>query len=285
MSFYSKLRNELEGKLNEGFLKMLPRSYQLLGRVLIIKLRPELLRYRKLIGDAILHVLPYVHTVCLLKGIKKITRKPDIEIIAGCKEKKPAPSTQTLHREHGCQFLLDVSEVMWSKGNKEERKRLVKLVRKGEVVVDMFAGIGYFSIFIAKYCSPKKIYAIEINPKAAEYLRKNIWLNNVENKIEILEGDCRKFSAVLRSTADRVIMGYLFRTENFLPFALDIAKKRAVIHFHRTARKEEIEELKERLVEIGRERKCRIKILKIKKVKSYAPKVWHLVFDLEVRKA
>jgi tRNA wybutosine-synthesizing protein 2 len=145
----------------------------------------------------------------------------------------------------------------------------------------MFAGIGYFSIFIAKYSKPKKIYAIDINPKAVEYLRKNIWLNNVEDKIEILQGDCRRFFKVLENTADRIIMGYLFETEKFLPFALKIAKNGCVIHFHRIAKENEIDKLRQKIIEIS---KNKIKVLKVIKVKSYAPKIWHYVFDLKVKR-
>ncbi|MFQ6021034.1 MAG: class I SAM-dependent methyltransferase family protein, partial [Candidatus Aenigmatarchaeota archaeon] len=205
------------------------------------------------------------HTVVLEKEITKITRKPRIEIIAGCKK------TQTLHTEHGYKFLLDVSEVMWSKGNKQERQRIVKLQKKGEIIIDMFAGIGYFSIFLAK--KAKKIYAIDINPKALEYLRKNVWLNNVENKIEILEGDCRKFSRLLENIADRIIMGYLNKTERFLPYASRIAKKNCIIHFHRAVSIDEKEKIKKILEK-------NFKILRITRVKSYAPKIDHLVYDI-----
>ena len=284
MSFYTKLREKLRDKLSEKELELLPRGYQIIGKILLIKLRPELFRHKKVIGDAIVHIFPYVHTVCLFKGIKEITRKPDIEIIGGCEKREPSPSTQTLHKEHGCQFLLDVSEVMWSKGNKEERIRLAKLVKSKEVIVDMFSGIGYFSIFIAKYCNPKKIYAIDINPKAVEYLRKNVWLNNVEGKIEVLEGDCRKFVKFLENSADRIVMGYLFDTEKFLPYALKIAKKNCTIYFHRTAKANEIEKLKEKIISTGKKNKCKIKILKVIKVKSYAPKILHFVFDLKINK-
>jgi len=276
MSFYTKLKSKL--KLNGKELEALPHGYQIVGRILLMKLKPRLLKHKKTIGETILEFFPYVHTVCLIKEISNIERRPKIEVIAGCK------NTQTVHKEHGCQFLLDVSKVMWSQGNKEERMRLVKLVKPNETVVDMFAGIGYFSIFIAKYSKPRKIYTIDINPEAIEYLRKNAWLNGVENKIEVLQGDCREFAKLLGSTADRIIMGYLFKTEKFLPYALKIAKKNAFIHFHRTVKQEEIEKIKEKIIKIGEKNKCKIKILKIVKVKSYAPKIWHVVFDLEVIK-
>jgi tRNA wybutosine-synthesizing protein 2 len=274
MSFYTKLKSNL--KLNEKESNALPRGYQIIGKILLIKLKPALLKHKKVIGETILDLFPYIHTVCLIKEIKNVERKPKVEIIAGCK------ITQTLHKEHGCQFLIDVSKLMWSQGNKEERVRLIKLVKHNETIVDMFAGIGYFSIFIAKYSNPKKIYAIDINPEAIEYLRKNTWLNDVENKIEILQGDCRKFANLLGNTANRIIMGYLFKTEKFLPYALKIAKNNCVIHFHRTVKIEEIEKVKQKIIKIGKKDKCRIKVVKLIKVKSYAPKIWHVVFDLKI---
>lgn len=269
MGFYTKLRNKLKKTLKENELQALPRSYQLLGKNLLIKLKPNLIKHKKIIGKAILETIPYAHNVILEKRITKAIRKPKIEVMAGCK------TTQTLHVEHGCKFLLDVSEVMWSKGNKAERQRITKLAKKGEIIVDMFAGIGYFSIFLAK--KAKKVYSIDINPKAIEYLKKNVWMNGVENKVEILEGDCRKFSKLLKNTADRIIMGYLDKTEKFLPYAMEIAKKNAIIHFHRTVSLNEKEKIKKILSK-------NFKILRIVKVKSYAPKIDHIAMDLKIKK-
>jgi tRNA wybutosine-synthesizing protein 2 len=278
MTFNDKLRSRLKDKLNGKEIGYLPKGYQIIGNILLIKLDKRLIKHRKLIGKTIMVILPYIHTICLIKDIRGKVRKPEIEVIAGCGK------TQTMNKEHGCKFLLDVSDIMWSQGNKNEKIRLTKMTKPGEIIVDMFAGIGYFSIILAKYCQPKKIYAIDINPKAVEYLRKNIWLNDVEDKIEILQGDCRKFATLLENTADRIIMGYLFDTEKFLPYALRIAKNNAVIHFHRTVKEEEINAFGKRLIRIGIENKVKIKVLKITKVKSYAPKIWHLVYDLKINR-
>jgi tRNA wybutosine-synthesizing protein 2 len=278
MTFNNKLRNKLENKLSEEELNYLPKGYQIVGSILLIKLNKNLLKNRRLIGKKIIEILPYIKTVCLIKEIKNNIRKPEIEVIAGLKK------TQTLNKEHGCKFLLDVSDIMWSQGNKNEKIRLMKIAKPRETIVDMFAGIGYFSIILAKYSNPKKIYAIDINPKAIEFLRKNVWLNNVEDKIEILQGDCREFAQFLENTADRIIMGYLFNTEKFLPYAFRIAKNNATIHFHRTIKEEEIDKIKEKLIKIGTRNKVKIKVLNVKKVKSYAPKIWHVVFDMKIIK-
>ena len=275
MSFYTKLKSKLN--LSEKEIRVLPRGYQIIGRILLVKLKPELLKHKKLIGEAILDLFPYVHTVCLIKEISNVERKPRVEVIAGCKR-----STQTLHKEHGCQFLIDVSKIMWSQGNKEERIRLTRLVKTGETIVDMFCGIGYFLVFIAKYCKPKKAYGIEINPVAFSFLEKNIWINNIADKVEIIRGDCRKVANLLENTADRIIMGYLFNTEKYLPAAFKILKNKGIIHYHCLLKKNEFDNIAGKLDEIARRNEYRLKrILKIKKVKSYAPKIYHVVVDVE----
>lgn len=256
-------------------LELLPRSYQIIGKILLIKLKPELLKNRKIIGKKISEILPYVHSVFLQKQISGKTRKPKIELIAGCKE------TQTLHKEHGCNFLLDIKETMFSKGNKAEKIRLIKMVKK-ETIVDMFAGIGFWSIPIAK-TRPVKIYAIDINPKAIKYLEKNVFLNNVSDKIEILKGDCRDFAPILENTADRIIMGYLFETESFLEDAIKIAKNKCIIHLHRNIKINELEQIKEKIREIAKKNNCKV-VISSRKIKSYAPNIWHIVLDLKITK-
>ncbi|MBR9682539.1 MAG: class I SAM-dependent methyltransferase family protein [Candidatus Aenigmarchaeota archaeon] len=261
MTFYDDLSKKVKIKEKD----LLPRRYNLLGKILLVKLKPELFRYRRRIGKAILELIPYVHTVCLDNGVSGKTRKPSIEVIAGCKD------TETLHTEYGCKFFLDVSQNMWSKGNKGERARMKK-IKKGEVIIDMFAGIGYWSVFVAK--NAKKVYAIDINPKAIKYLEKNIWINKVENKVEVLKGDCRKYSDLLENTGDRIIMGY-FDTKKFLPYAVKMAKKNAIIHYHDVCPIDKLEELKNYVSKFG-------KIIDVRKIKSYSPKVAHFVIDLRV---
>jgi tRNA wybutosine-synthesizing protein 2 len=102
-----------------------------------------------------------------------------VEVIAGVKD------TRTVHREHGCIFEVDLSQVMWSQGNKAEKERLACLVKPKETIVDMFAGIGYFSIMAAKRA--KRLFAIDINPDSIELLRRNVMLNRLDGRVEILE--------------------------------------------------------------------------------------------------
>lgn len=268
MSFYLKLKQKMAKKLSKNELEQLPRSYQIIGKILLLKLKPSLYSKRKAIGRAVLELLPYVHSVFLQKGIVDIERKPEIELLAGCRE------TQTLHREHGCRFLLDVGKIMWSKGNKQEKLRMIKLVKPGETMVDMFAGVGYWSILVAKHTKASKIYAIDISPAAIKYLEKNVWLNQVQDEIEILKGDCRDFAGPLKNIADRVIMGY-FPASKLLPAAMRMAKKGAVIHYHDTMKAEELGKLRKELRSRG------LKVKKTTIVKTYAPNILHVVLDLQ----
>ena len=114
--------------------------------------------------------MPEVERIVKLGSINGPKREPDVEILVG-------DNTETIHRENHCFFKLDVAKMMWSKGNTTERKRIGTIVKDGEIVVDMFAGIGYFSIPIAVHSKPEKIYSIEINPVSYSYLKENIALN------------------------------------------------------------------------------------------------------------
>ena len=115
-----------------------------------------------------------VKTIMNIKHIQGTKREPVYEILWG-------GETETVNKENGCLFKLDLSKVMWSKGNNNERLRIAKLVGDGEDVIDMFAGIGYFSIPIGVHANPNNVYSIEINPNSYWFLCENIKLNKLNN--------------------------------------------------------------------------------------------------------
>ncbi len=279
MSFKTKLPEILVNKLSVAELALLPASCRFIGRVVILKIPKQLTKKKKIIGTAVLKLFPYMQTVCMEKNIFGFRREPKIEVIAGSRK------TETLHTEHDCRFLLDPAKVMFSVGNKFEKERMMKVCKQGETVVDMFAGIGYWTIPIAKFCQPKKIFAIDKNKIAMNYLEKNCRLNKVAGKVEILHGDCRKFSHILESKADRIIIGWIFETEKFLPAALQMAGKKCTIHFHRICHESELVRLKKKILQIARKQKCKVKFLREREVKTYSPRQKHFVIDLAVSKS
>ena len=92
--------------------------------------------------------------------------------------------TETVHREGAILYKLDAARLMFSSGNFDEKKRMGELDCTGETVVDMFAGIGYFTLPLAKLAHAKRVIACEINPLAHSYLRQNLVLNRVESMVE-----------------------------------------------------------------------------------------------------
>ena len=256
-----------------------PKRYYRVGDIILIRIPKDLDEWKHEIGKILLENLPSVKTVCNVKRVIGRERKPKIEVLAG-------NGTETILKENKCLFKLDVSKIMISKGNVYERQRLPKLVKDGEIIVDMFAGIGYFTIPIAKFANPKKIYAIDINPDAIYYLKENLRLNKVSHKVIPILGDCREVSNKLKHIADRVIMGYI-KTREFLPYAFKFLKKEGgIIHYHDVFKQEEIFAVPINLVKnTAKEFGFEAKILFKRKVKSYAPKVYHVVLDVEVRKS
>ena len=149
--------------------------------------------------------------------------------------------------------------------------------------IDLFAGIGYFSIPIAVYSKPKKIYACELNPIAFNYLQKNISENNVKNIVDPLLGDSKKISP--RNVANRIVMGYFGDTSSFLITALICLKNhKGIIHYHNVFPDKQIPSIPLKQIDIECKQFNRIShLLSIHKIKSYAPGISHYVFDVEIK--
>jgi tRNA wybutosine-synthesizing protein 2 len=144
----------------------------------------------------------------------------------------------------------------------------------------MFAGIGYFALPIAKYCNPKNVVACEKNPVAYGYLNENTRLNRLENLRPVLN-DCRRLE--LEEKVDRIVMGYVKDTGKYLPKAFELIGSGGTIHYHEACPVELLPERPTRTLESHAKAMSRsIRIFKQRIVKSYAPKVAHVVVDLEV---
>jgi tRNA wybutosine-synthesizing protein 2 len=253
----------------------IPGSCQIVGDIAMMKFRTSSQAKKVKIAQAVLSLLPYVKTVCEIKEVKGEFREPEVKVIAGS-------STTTVHKENEILYKLDVSKVMFSKGNLSERKRLLGQIKEGETVIDMFAGIGYFSLPIAKFTKAKQIFSIEKNPAAYNFLTDNIALNKINNIIAI-QGDCKMAAKTLPVKADRVIMGYFTGTEEFLPAAFFLAKQSGIIHFHNIYFEKDLwSKPKEQIDIVSKAMKRDYRIISKKKVKSVGPRKYHIVIDFKV---
>jgi tRNA wybutosine-synthesizing protein 2 len=275
--FLNKVKS-LKESLNDSFskreLEMIPSGWQILGDIIIVSIPESLDEKKFLIASALLSMYPKCRSVVRDFGIRGQFRQPERELLLGS-------ITETIHKEHGCFFKQDVTKVMYSKGNLEERKRMSKF-GKGETVVDMFAGIGYFSIPMAVHSRPKKITSIEINPESFDYLKENIWLNRVEDIVTPICGDCSDFAP--EGTADRVLMGYVGTTHHYLEPAIKALKpKGGLLHYHETvpenlAKTRPHERIRKAAEALGK----KVEILETRRIKKYSPGVLHVVVDAKI---
>ena len=252
---------------------LLPKKWEFVGDVLILRIPKEIEKQEKNVAEIYAGALN-AKTVVKDEGIIGRNRKPKIKVLYGS-------STETTHKENKIRFKLDVSKVMFSSGNIDERIRTAYLSNKNETVVDMFAGIGYFSIPMAVYSKPKKIFAYDLNPDAHHYLMENINLNNVQSIVKPVLSDSRNAD---ENVADRVIMGYLKNTKSFLSKALRILKHGGgIIHYHENYPNELLPETPfENVKKIANQQGKNVKLLNFRNVKSYAPGVSHVVLDIKV---
>lgn len=263
----------LEGELSEDLLALLPRGWFLLGEVIVVSIHPLLASHEKRIAQALLDFYPRCHTVLADEGISGPLREPRRRVIAGTR-------TETVHRENGVSFHLDASKIMFSPGNLRERMRMSRL-GKGEDVVDMFAGIGYFTIPMAVHSPPKSILAIELNPNAYRYLCRNIRENRVEETVEPVLGDCAKLTP--HGVADRVIMGMVQVTDRYLEKGVSALKPGGILHYHQTVPthlfpEAAVRDIQDAAAGLGR----RAEIQNCIRVKKFSPGVVHAVIDARI---
>ncbi|AFH42331.1 50S ribosomal protein L11 methyltransferase [Fervidicoccus fontis] len=181
-------------------------SIDLIGDIAVIKSPVWIKNYEleifKKIAEKLASRMPYVKSIWLTEtpiyGIER-TRK----YIHLYGERK----TVTIYKEHDCSFYVDIEKSYISPRLSYEHIRIAKLVKDNEIIINMFSGIGGFSIVIAKYSNPKIIYSIDINPFSVELQKKNVELNNLTEKIIVLLGDAREImTRDLKNTADRVLL-------------------------------------------------------------------------------
>ena len=275
-----RVRERVRAAAGDRVARALPDGYQRLGRVLVLRL-PESLRPEFALIGASWREEIGVATVLVRTGpIAGELRTPQVETIAG---------TETITEvvEHGIRWRFDAARIMFAAGNRVERVRAGTLVRPGETVADLFAGIGYFAIPAAVRGGAREVLAIDKNPDAIRYLRENAELNGVADRVRPVEGENRAVPVRLHAF-DRVFLGYLPSAVPWVPRALELLRPDGGwIHVHTIADargglatasasvEREVEGARGRLLDPPHARE----------VKAYGPGRVHVVVDAHVRPA
>ncbi|WP_081655630.1 class I SAM-dependent methyltransferase [Halopiger goleimassiliensis] len=298
-----------------------PGSWAVIGSVVLVRV-PEDCPDETDLGEALLELQGGVDSVLADEGIANegtagVYREPRTRLLAGDAD------TETIHTEHGTRYALDPAAVMFSPGNQAERARMGEVVRAesrstdrssgsprdgdAEHVFDMFAGIGYFTLPMAR--AGARVTATEINPTAFRYLLENAMLNDVGDRVDAYMTDCRDLAAELE--VDRVVMGY-YGTGNegangttaaedeadatdgadggqptrddgahaYLEDALAALAPGGVVHYHEATPEARLWERPEaRLERAGTEAGRAVEVLERRRVKSHSAGVEHVVVD------
>jgi tRNA (guanine37-N1)-methyltransferase len=271
------LREALKGQLTNEELKRL-RAFDIVGDIAVIKLPEQLLPKKHIIGKALMDVHKHIRTVLRQVGpVSGEFRTRKLEVIAG------EPSMKTVHRESGALFKVDLAEAYFSPRLAHERMRVASMVKPGEVVTNMFAGVGCYSVIIAKHSRAARIYSIDKNPLAFEFMRENIRINKVGDRVVPVLGDAKEvIERQLAGQADRVLMPLPELAREFFDTALRALKPTGgIIHFYNFGRPPDILGPSFQFARSSASVKgLKAELLKGRAIRSYAPRCYHIVLDL-----
>ena len=252
--------------------ELAPTKWERFEDVVVLRLSEPARRYGAAIGTAFAETLDARCVVEDLSGDHGVLRTPDVRILWG-------RGMEVVHREGGVRYMFDIATIMFSSGNLPERTSIASRVRARSVVVDLFAGIGYFTLPIAVHAKAERIYACELNPVAYHYLQENVRLNRVSNVVTLL-GDCRKTAPC--NVADVVVMGH-FSARDYLDVAFGCLRGSGLLLYHELCPKEQFPMLPvQHLTESAAKHWYDVESVTSRIVKSYAPGVVHAVLEAHV---
>jgi len=292
---FRTLQEALEGIIPDRYSDIIPKSYDIVGHIAVIEFDKfiniddkELNVYKQMVAMGISSVNKNVKTVYEKKSqIKGKYRLRELEVLHG------DDKSETTHKENDCIFKLDVKNTYFSPRLVFERRRIASTEIQGdEIIIDMFAGVGTFSIQIAKNYSVR-IYAFDINPNAYEYLKENIELNNLKgtifpNNIDVkdLLKPTSQLGKLLNNKADRIIMNLPEDSIKFTDVACFLMKNSGgILHFYQFSEKptpteKTLKNIEKELTRLNWEIES---VVNSKIVKHYSPKSELVVFDIKVR--
>ena len=257
--------------LPKEVMETLPRSFDMVGDIAILKLADEHEPYFDQIGKAVMDSNKNLSTILRDKGVKGEWRVRDLELIGGDSE------TETMHKEYGCVFQVDVTKVYYSPRLATERWRVVNQVQPDEIVVDMFAGVGPFAIMISKHKSPRTVWAFDINPDAVQYLRRNIEINKTTDVKEKL-GDAKALIGLI-GECDRIIMNLPHDSWEYLQSALEVIVPGGSIHYYDIIERDQLDERMRNIKKLKVNGK-HLEIRALREVRTYSPTMAHFGMDL-----
>lgn len=260
----------------------MPSSYDVIGSrekaIAIVEIPENLRKKEKEIANQILLRHKNVKSVLKKTSERKGTfRIKEYDLLAG------DANTEVIHKENYCKFKLNPKSVYFSPREGTERLRIANQVKPKETIMLMFAGIGAYAIIIAKK-QPKvdRIISVEINPVAFEFMKENIRLNKVTEKIIPILGDVKLKCKDWYGKCDRVIMPLPHDACKFLGLAYKCLKPHGIIHMYLIEKEENVGEKIKSIINRFNKKIKRKTSYKINKVLPYAPITYKYCVDIKI---
>jgi tRNA (guanine37-N1)-methyltransferase len=246
------------------------RSFNILGNIAVVNFPYGTKSSdKKRFAADILEKNKFIRTVLEKSGkFSGRLRKMQTKHLAGVKNK------EILYKENNCSFRFNIDTTYFSPRLSNERREIASFIKKNSEVLVMFAGVGPFSIVIAKNSKPKKVYSNEINKEANKYAELNAEINGVKNKIEFVNGDIKKVALKLamgKIKFDYIVMPRPNLKESFLEQAFVLSKKGTKIYYYDFCKDDETDLIVEKIKKQAEKFKKKIKILKVKSAGEIAP--------------
>jgi len=278
------LKTLLKGKLSPKELASVYKSYDVIGNIAVIRIPEELLPHSETIAEALMQQHKHVKAVWRQSSpVSGVFRLRKLEWVAGGKE------TQTVYKEHGCLFKVDIKECYFSPRLAFERMRVANLVKDKEIVVNMFAGVGSYSIIIAKHSRVERVHSIDINSIAVKYLRENVLLNKMVDKVIPIEGDAETIiERKLKNVADRVLMPLPEKANEYVDSALSAIKSQGGwIHYydfeHASKLENPIEKVEMKVAKKLQQKKADFDLPYSRIVRQTGPNWYQIAVDIQVK--
>lgn len=275
------LKKALEGVLEKDEIELLSSAFDVIGDIAIIKIPDILSSKQELIGREILSRMKNVRTVLRQRSdVQGEFRTRDLSFVTG--EEK----YETICKESGCLFKVDVKEVYFSPRLSTERERIASLVREGEHIFNMFAGVGTFSLVIAKKKGGCVIESVDKNPRAIELAFESLKLNKkLKSRVNPVLADAAEYASQNKETFDRILMPLPERAREFLPAAFGSSRDGAIIHYYVHVPENDFKDdgwISKHLESITGKGNRKYEILKWKKVREVGPKFIQAVADIKI---
>ncbi|XP_072126675.1 tRNA wybutosine-synthesizing protein 2 homolog isoform X1 [Mobula birostris] len=235
-SCHQRLQEELDALLkqhgvlwSEELLRDLPQAWKRHGDMIVLSENAFQTELWKTLEPELWQVVANALGVRRIAKTGRISadgfRTPKVTLLLG-------DNAWVHHVDNGIRYTFDITKCMFSSGNITEKLRVSSFDCRGEVVVDLYAGIGYFTLPFLVHAGAAFVHACEWNPHAVSALLKNLELNKVSDRCRVHSGDNRQL--FLQNMADRVNLGLIPSSEEGWPVACQLLKKDrgGILHIH-----------------------------------------------------